>query len=211
MRVAVLCSSSSCAALCEPASCVWRCVYTKSVRRARPGCLAARKTLAKGHIYGASYPRRTRVVFLLLDAAARRSGHARALGVVVVVVVDLLRAVLADLHEEGVELRHHERDPDSEACVRHYRAGVASMAWGWTRCPVPLTVDAKLIAARRRLAEIYDREDHECDVEAGVPVAVAAIVNAPVAAEEEGLRGRRLGGGPRRWRASDAVDAPLQL
>ena len=53
---------------------------------------------------------------------------------------------------------------------------------------VPLTVrgsDAKLIAARRRLAEIYDREDHECDVEAGVPVAVAAIVNAPVAAEEE--------------------------
>ena len=98
MRVAVLCSSSSCAALCEPASCVWRCVYTKSVRRARPGCLAARKTLAKGHIYGASYPRRTRVVFLLLDAAARRSGHARALGVVVVVVVDLLRAVLADLH-----------------------------------------------------------------------------------------------------------------
>ena len=31
------------------------------------------------------------------------------------VVVDLLRAVLADLHEEGVELRHHERDPDSEA------------------------------------------------------------------------------------------------
>ena len=45
------------------------------------------------------------------------------------VVVDLLRAVLADLHEEGVELRHHERDPDSEACVRHYRAGVASMAW----------------------------------------------------------------------------------
>ena len=70
----------------------------------------------------------------------------------------------------------------------------------------------ELIAARRRLAEIYDREDHECDVEAGVPVAVAAIVNAPVAAEEEGLRGRRLGGGPpRRWRASDAVDAPLQL
>ena len=72
------------------------------------------------------------------------------------------------------------------------------MAWGWTRCPVPLTVrgtqalvpltvrgsDAKLIAARRRLAEIYDREDHECDVEAGVPVAVATIVNAPVAAEE---------------------------
>ena len=56
------------------------------------------------------------------------------------VVVDLLRAVLADLHEEGVELRHDERDPDSEACVRHYRAGVASMAWGWTRCPVPLTV-----------------------------------------------------------------------
>ena len=45
--------------------------------------------------------------------------------------------------------------------------------------------DAKLIAARRRLAEIYDREDHERDVEAGVPVAVAAIVNAPVAAEEE--------------------------
>ena len=44
--------------------------------------------------------------------------------------------------------------------------------------------DAKLIAARRRLAEIYDREDHERDVEAGVPVAVAAIVNAPVAAEE---------------------------
>ena len=68
----------------------------------------------------------------LLDAAARRSGHARALGVVVVVVVDLLRAVLADLHEEGVELRHDERDPDSEACVRHYRAGVASMAWGWS-------------------------------------------------------------------------------
>ncbi len=53
----------------------------------------------------------------LIDAAARRSGHARALGVVVVVVVDLLRAVLADLHEEGVELRHDERDPDSEACV----------------------------------------------------------------------------------------------
>ena len=194
------------------------------LRRARAaGCLAACKTLAKGHIYGASYPRRSRVVFLLIDAAARRSGHARTFGVIVVVVVDLLRAVLADLHEEGVELRHHERDPDSEACVRHYRAGVASMAWGWTRCPVPLTVrgtqalvpltvrgsDAKLIAARRRLAEIYDREDHECDVEAGVPVAVAAIVNAPVAAEEEGLRGRRLGGGPRRWRASDAVDAPL--
>ena len=162
---------------------------------------------------------------MLLDAAARRSGHARALGVVVVVVVDLLRAVLADLHEEGVELRHDERDPDSEACVRHYRAGVASMAWGWTRCPVPLTVrgtqalvpltvrgsDAKLIAARRRLAEIYDREDHERDVEAGVPVAVAAMVDASVPAEEEGLRGRRLGGGPRRWRASDAVDAPLQL
>ncbi len=106
------------------------------------------------------------------------------------VVVDLLRAVLADLHEEGVELRHHERDPDSEACVRHYRAGVASMAWGWTRCPVPLTVrgtqalvpltvrgsDAKLIAARRRLAEIYDREDHERDVEAGVPVTIAAAI-----------------------------------
>ena len=55
--------------------------------------------------------------------------------------------------------------------------------------------DAKLIAARRRLAEIYDREDHERDVEAGVPVAVAAIVNAPVAAEEEGLRGRRFSGG----------------
>ena len=35
--------------------------------------------------------------------------------------------------------------------------------------------DAKLIAARRRLAEIYDREDHERDVEAGVPVAVAAM------------------------------------
>ena len=131
------------------------------------------------------------------------------------VIFNLLRAVLTDLHEEGVELRHHERDPDSEACVRHYRAGVASMAWGWTRCPVPLTVrgsDAKLIAARRRLAEIYDREDHERDVEAGVPVAVAAaIVNAPPAAEEEDLRGRRSGGGPRRWRASDAVDAPLQL
>ena len=47
--------------------------------------------------------------------------------------------------------------------------------------------DAKLIAARRRLAEIYDREDHERDVEAGVPVAVAAIVNAPVAAEEDRL------------------------
>ena len=105
MRVAVLCSSSSCAALCVGFACVWRCVYTKSVRRARPGCLAASKTLAKGHIYGASYPRRSRVVFLLLDAAARRSGHARALGVVVVVVVDLLRAVLADLHEEGIELR----------------------------------------------------------------------------------------------------------
>ena len=75
------------------------------------------------------------VVFLLLDAAAARrsgSGHARALGVVVVVVVDLLRAVLADLHEEGVELRHHERDPDSEACVRCHRADDASMAWGWS-------------------------------------------------------------------------------
>ena len=115
-------------------------------------------------------------------------------------VVDLLRAVLADLHEEGVELRHDERDPDSEACVRHYRAGVASMAWGWTRCPVPLTVrgtqalvpltvrgsDAKLIAARRRLAEEDYREDHECDVEASVPVTMAAaIVDASVAAEEE--------------------------
>ena len=32
--------------------------------------------------------------------------------------------------------------------------------------------DAKLIAARRRLAEEDDREDHERDVEAGVPVAV---------------------------------------
>ena len=74
------------------------------------------------------------------------------------------------------------------------------MAWGWTRCPVPLTVrgtqalvpltvrgsDAKLIAARRRLAEEDDREDHERDVEAGVPVAVAAaIVNASPPAEEE--------------------------
>ena len=46
--------------------------------------------------------------------------------------------------------------------------------------------DAKLIAARRRLAEIYDREDHERDVEAGVPVAIAAaIVDASVPAEEE--------------------------
>ena len=203
MRVAVLCSSSSCAALCGRFR--WRVAMRLYQKRAESAAgwrpVLTGKTLANGHIYGASSPRRARVVFFLLDAAARRSGHARALGVVVVVVVDLLRAVLADLHEEGVELRHHERDPDSEACVRHYRAGVASMAWGWTRCPVPLTVrgtqalvpltvrgsDAKLIAARRRLAEIYDREDHECDVEAGVPVAVAAIVNAPVAAEEEGL------------------------
>ena len=48
-----------------------------------------------------------------------------------------------------------------------------------TQALVPLTVrgsDAKLIAARRRLAEIYDREDHERDVEAGVPVAVAAAM-----------------------------------
>ena len=44
------------------------------------------------------------------------------------VIVYLLRAVLADLHEEGVELGDDEGDPDSEACVRHYRAGVASMA-----------------------------------------------------------------------------------
>ena len=122
MRVAVLCSSSSCAALCERGfACVWRCVYTKSVRSSeaagllasvlqaashakpkRAGCLAACKTLAKGHIYGASYPRRSRVVFLLIDAAARRSGHARTFGVVVVVVVDLLRAVLADLHSIGL-------------------------------------------------------------------------------------------------------------
>ena len=109
---------------------------------------------------------------MLLAAAGRRSGHARAFRVVGVVIVYLLRAVLADLHEEGVELRHHERDPDSEACVRHYRAGVALMAWGWTRCPVPLTVrgtqalvpltvrgsDAKLIAARRRLADCREVE-----------------------------------------------------
>ena len=46
--------------------------------------------------------------------------------------------------------------------------------------------DAKLIAARRRLAEIHDREDHERDVEAGVPVTIAAaIVDASVPAEEE--------------------------
>ena len=44
--------------------------------------------------------------------------------------------------------------------------------------------DAKLIAARRRLAEIYDREDHERDVEAGVPVTMAAAtVNASVPAD----------------------------
>ena len=85
------------------------------------------------------------MVFLLLAAAGRRSGHARAFRVVGVVIVYLLRAVLADLHEEGVELRHHERDPDSEACVRHYRAGVASMAWGWTRCEI----DCRAPAARR--------------------------------------------------------------
>ena len=42
---------------------------------------------------------------MLLAAAGRRSGHARTFGVIVVVVVDLLRAVLADLHEEGIELR----------------------------------------------------------------------------------------------------------
>ena len=62
-------------------------------------------------------PRRSRVVFFLLDAAARRSGHARALGVVVVVVVDLFRAVLADLHEEGVELRDDEGHPDAHGEV----------------------------------------------------------------------------------------------
>ena len=128
-------------------------LYQKRAESAA-GCLAACKTLANGHIYGASYPRRSRVVFFLIDAAARRSGHARALGVVVVVVVDLLRAVLADLHEEGVELRHHERDPDSEACVRCHRAGVASMAWGWTRCPA-LTVG--LSAAVFALAVILFR------------------------------------------------------
>ena len=146
MRVAVLCSSSSCAALCGRFR--WRVAMRLYQKRAESaaGCLAACKTLANGHIYGASYPRRSRVVFFLLDAAARRSGHARALGVVVVVVVDLLRAVLADLHEEGVELRHHERDPDSEACVRHYRAGVASMAWGWTRCPVSIGLSAAVFA-----------------------------------------------------------------
>ena len=153
MRVAVLCSSSSCAALCGRFR--WRVAMRLYQKRAESAAgwrpVLTGKTLANGHIYGASYPRRSRVVFLLLDAAARRSGHARALGVVVVVVVDLFRAVLADLHEEGVELRHHERDPDSEACVRHYRAGVASMAWGWTRCPVPLTVrgsDARLCLAK---------------------------------------------------------------
>ena len=58
--------------------------------------------------------------------------------------------------------------------------------------------DAKLIAARRRLAEEYDREDHERDVKPGVPVAVAAaIVNASIPAEEEDLWGRRSGGGVR--------------
>ena len=75
-------------------------LYQKRAESAA-GCLAACKTLAKGHIYGASYPRRSRVVFLLIDAAARRSGHARTFGVIVVVVVDLLRAVLADLHEDA--------------------------------------------------------------------------------------------------------------
>ena len=105
MRVAVLCSSSSCAALCGRFR--WRVAMRLYQKRAESaaGCLAACKTLAKEHIYGASYPRRSRVVFLLLDAAARRSGHARTFGVIVVVVVDLLRAVLADLHEEGIELR----------------------------------------------------------------------------------------------------------
>ena len=100
MRVAVLCSSSSCAALCGRFR--WRVAMRLYQKRAESAAgwrpVLTGKTLANGHIYGASYPRRSRVVFFLIGAAARRSGHARALGVVVVVVVDLLRAVLADLH-----------------------------------------------------------------------------------------------------------------
>ena len=57
------------------------------------------------------------MVFLLLAAAGRRSGHARAFRVVGVVIVYLLRAVLADLHEEGVELGDDEGDPDAHGEV----------------------------------------------------------------------------------------------
>ena len=107
-----------------------------------------------------AYPR-SRVV-VLRDPGRRRSEHARALGVVGVVVVYFLRAVLADLHEEGVELRDDEGHPDAHG-------------------------------------EVDQREYHEEDVEPDVPVAMSsAVINAPVPAEEEDLRGRRFG----RWRAS---------